>query len=89
MVDLDKALLNPAAVFATPEDVLWAPGLTRDQKIDILRRWEYDARELEVATEENMPGQKASCLESIIKALNALGYDHNLDNEPPTKQGGS
>ena len=89
MVDLDKALLNPAAVFATPEDVLWAAGLTREQKIDILRRWEYDARELEVATEENMPGQNPSCLESIIKTLNALGYDHNLDNEPPTKQGGS
>lgn len=89
MIDLDKALLNPSGVFAAPEDVLSAEGLTRGQKIDILRRWEYDARELEVATEENMPGPKASCLESIIKALNELGYDHGLDTEPPTKQGGS
>lgn len=89
MIDLDKALLNPAGVFNAPEDVLSAEGLTREQKIEILRRWEYDARELEVATEENMPGQKASCLDRIVKALNALGYDHDLDNEPPTKQGGS
>ncbi len=89
MVDLDRALLNPSAVFAAPEDVVSAEGLTREQKIDILKRWEYDARELEVATEENMPGPRTSCLESVIKALNELGYDHALDYEPPTKQGGS
>jgi len=89
MVDLDKALLDPAGVFGAPEDVLSAEGLTREQKIEILRRWEYDARELEVATEENMPGQNGSCLDRIIQALNELGYDPSLDNEPPTKQGGS
>ncbi len=46
MVDLDKALLDPASVFKTPEGVLNSHELSREQKIEILRRWEYDAREL-------------------------------------------
>ncbi|HML95729.1 MAG TPA: hypothetical protein PKC29_09900 [Thermodesulfobacteriota bacterium] len=89
MVDIEKALLNPSAVFSGPEDVLSAEGLTREQKVEILKRWEYDARELDVATEENMPGSNSSCLDGILKALDELGYDPNLDKEPPTKQGGS
>ena len=89
MIDLEKALLNPSAVFSVPEDVLSAEGLTREQKIEILKRWEYDARELEVATEENMPGSNSSCLDDILKALDELGYDPDLEKDPPTKQGGS
>ncbi len=45
-VDLRKAMLNPTAVFRGPEDVLQRDELTREQKIEILRRWEYDALEL-------------------------------------------
>lgn len=89
MVDIEKALLDPSSVFSVPQDVLSAEGLTREQKIEILKRWEYDARELEVATEENMPGSNSSCLQDIINALDELGYDPDLDSDPPTKQGGS
>ncbi|MCL4244902.1 MAG: hypothetical protein KJ002_07215 [Candidatus Dadabacteria bacterium] len=88
-MDLEKALLDPSSVFAAPEDVLSAEGLTREQKIEILKRWEYDARELEVATEENMPGSNSSCLQGVMKALGELGYDPDLEKDPPTKQGGS
>jgi hypothetical protein len=89
MVDIEKALLDPSSTFNVPQDVLSAEGLTREQKIEILKRWEYDARELEVATEENMAGSNSSCLQDIINALDELGYDPDLDKEPPTKQGGS
>ncbi len=89
MIDIEKALLDPSSVFSVPEDVLSAEGLSREQRIEILKRWEYDARELEVATEENMPGSNSSCLQDIINALDKLGYDPDLDKEPPTKQGGS
>jgi len=89
MVDIEKAFLDPSSVFSVPGDVLSAEGLTREQKIEILKRWEYDARELEVATEENMAGSNSSCLQDIIKALDELGYDPDLDRDPPTKQGGS
>ena len=89
MIDIEKALLDPSSVFSGTEDVLSAEGLSREQRIEILKRWEYDARELDVATEENMPGTNSSCLQDVIKALDKLGYDPDLDKEPPTKQGGS
>ena len=52
MIDLKKAMLDPTRVFGEPADVVASNELTRDQKIEILRRWEYDAHQLEVAEEE-------------------------------------
>ena len=49
MVDVKKAFLNPAAVFKGPEEIVSNDELTRDQKIEILGRWEYDIRQLQVA----------------------------------------
>ena len=43
-IELKRARLVPSAVFASPADVVRAPGLSRAQKIAILRRWEFDAR---------------------------------------------
>jgi hypothetical protein len=53
--DLDQALLDPASVFAAPEDVLKAQGLSAETKKAILMRWEEDAEALIRATEEGMP----------------------------------
>ncbi len=55
-MNIEQAMLDPTNAFASPEDVFNEQSLTRDQKVKILRRWEYDARELEVADEENMSG---------------------------------
>jgi hypothetical protein len=55
-VKLEEALRDAAAVFAAPEDVAAHASLTHVQKIEILRLWEYDAAEAEVAAEEGMPG---------------------------------
>jgi hypothetical protein len=55
-MDFEKAKLNPAAVFKSPQEVVSIQELSREQKIEILRRWEQDARLMEVAEEENMPG---------------------------------
>ncbi len=52
MIDVQKAMLDPTMVFEDPMDVVANAELTRDQKIEILRRWEYDARQLEIAEEE-------------------------------------
>ena len=54
-VDLDKAKLDPASVFRTPEDLLRAPGLSLEDKKAILARWEADTEALLRATEEGMP----------------------------------
>jgi fumarate hydratase, class II len=57
-----------------PRDVLHDPTLTREEKIAKLRRWSYDARELEVANEEGMGGPpKPSNLPAILEALQELG----------------
>ena len=91
MKDIEKALLNPAMVFKTPEEVVDNGDLSREQKIEILRRWEYDLRELQVADEESMtaPKPEAVTLDIVLKALHAVGAPPDVERTAPTKQGGS
>lgn len=85
-VNLEQALLDPASVFATPEEVADHAGLTREQKIDILRLWEYDAAEAEVATEEGMRGGNDDLLRRIVLALDGLIGEVDVGDSAPTKQ---
>lgn len=87
-MDTEKALIDPAAVFSKPRDVMAEQSLNTDQKIQILRRWEYDARELTVAEEENMPGEGSEILDQVLRCLHELGFSPDVDDGPPTKQGG-
>jgi hypothetical protein len=87
-MDIEKILTDPADAFACPADVLSEASLTREQKIKILRRWEYDARELQVAEEENMGGGPPDMLDEVLKALRHLHAEVHRDRSPPTKQGG-
>jgi len=91
MVNIKEALLNPGAVFHRPEEVVQNGDLSRKQKIDILRRWEYDARQLQVADEESMTAPRAEpvTLDAILKALRALGAPADVEHSAPTKQGGA
>ena len=89
MVDVEKALVDPALVFKTPEEVLADSELSREQKIKILRRWEYDVRELQVAEEEGMEGPQPVTLDVVLRALRALGAPADTERSAPTKQGGS
>lgn len=77
MSKFEQALLNPTNIYQKPMDVVHDESLSRDQKIQILRQWEYDARELQVAEEENMPEltprEKGSMLSRVLEALNELG----------------
>ena len=88
-MNFEKAVLDPAAVYASPADVLDDGCLDREQKIKILRRWEYDARELEVADDENMAGGPPSALDQVLQALHQLDADIDVEHTSPTKQGGS
>jgi hypothetical protein len=89
MIDVEKALLDPGLVFKTPGEVLANNELTRAQKIEILRRWEYDVRELQVADEEGMEGPEPVTLDAVLDALRTLGAPEDTENSAPTKQGGS
>lgn len=77
MSQFEKALLDPASAYQKPDDVVHDESLNREQKIQILRQWEYDARELQVAEEENMPeltaDEKGSMLSRVLDALHQLG----------------
>ena len=83
-----RALLNPASVFATPEAVLAEPGLTDEQKIEILRRWMNDAASVSVAVEEGMPGNEDALARRVILALQQLAGPLDLEQSAPTKQRG-
>jgi len=88
LVDMDKALLDPGSVFPTPEVVLQHNTLTVDQKVEILRRWEYDASEICVAVEEGMPNGESDLLRRIVLALNELTGGIDVGRVGPTKQHG-
>jgi hypothetical protein len=90
MIDVKKALLDPSAVFREPDEVVESKLLKREQKIEILRRWEYDVRELQVADEESMtaPRPERVTLDAVLKALRAVGAPADMERTAPTKQGG-
>ena len=87
-IDLEKARLDPGSVFSSPEVLKAHPGMTMEQKIEILRRWAYDASELAVAEEEGMTGGESSLLARVLEALNALTGGYDAEHSPPTKQEG-
>lgn len=71
-LDMDRALVNPAAVFRAPDEVLRDSRLVPARKRAILERWLWDARLIEVAAEEGMGDGEPSRLEEICRALLAL-----------------
>ena len=85
---LDRALLDPASVFASPEALADHASLTLEQKIEILRSWEYDAAELAVAEEEGMQGPENDLLQRILLALAGLTHGRDVEFVAPTKQHG-
>jgi hypothetical protein len=86
---LKEALLDPTEVFTNPWDVVSDERFSDEQKIEILRRWEYDAREIQVAIEEGAPRRNSeNLLERVLAALHLLGASPDIAHSPPTKQGG-
>ena len=86
MIDVKKAMLDPTSVFKDPKDVVASDELNRDQKIEILRRWEYDARQLEVAEEEaGMAVRRPEMFDLVVQALHTLGAERDTEHTPPTK----
>jgi hypothetical protein len=67
--DLDRALVDPASVFAAPSEVVHDPGLSMDDKREILRRWAWDEWLLEVDAEESPAASKPSRYDEVKSAL--------------------
>ncbi len=86
MIDIARARLVPTMVFKEPKDVVASNELSRNQKIDILRRWEYDARQLEVAEEEaGMAVRRPEMFDRVLQALHMLDVIRDTEHTPPTK----
>jgi dihydroorotate dehydrogenase len=88
LINLDQALLDPAQVFETPEAVLEEAGLTREQKAEILRRWQYNAAEEDVALEEGMQGSESGMMRRILLALEQVADGIDINHSGPNKQHG-
>lgn len=88
MINIDEAINNPESIFKSPDEVVSCKDLTREQKIKILKHWEYDARLLEVAEEENMRGNDLDILDLILLALKTLDEPTCQEHSAPTKTGG-
>jgi hypothetical protein len=67
-IELKRARLVPSSVFTSPDQVVSSADLSRAQKIAILRRWEFDAR-------ETGPGVvvRDIMLDQVRRALAAVG----------------
>ena len=78
--DIDEALTSPIKVFDYPMEVISADGLTGAERIEILKRWELDARALQRAADESMVGGadestvggESPVLDEVNKALSIL-----------------
>ena len=84
-MDYEKAKLKPAAVFKRPQEVVSSQELSREQKIEILRQWEQDARLMDVAEEESRPDPEPKLLQPIREAMHALNYWPDTEHSGPSK----
>ena len=83
---IEMALLDPAAVFGVPEDVLSEQSLTKAQKIEILRRWEDLAAEAAVALEDGIQGEENDLLRRILVTLGELAGPIDVERKSTTKR---
>jgi len=84
MADYRKALLDPAAQFSSPRSLVASTDFTREQKIELLRRWYHDALELQTAEAEGMAGGERDDLRETSKALERLGA--GVDSTPAPRE---
>ena len=90
----NKVLGDVSREFDRPRDIIDTADLSHEQKIKLLKEWEFDLRELQVASEENMTGDAGSgmtaeLLRECRRALAGLGAADGDSGGAPTKQGGA
>ncbi|WP_420566367.1 hypothetical protein [Thalassobaculum sp.] len=70
--DLAAMMLSPYEYFPDPMAVARDDRLGKEEKLSILKSMEADARELEIADEENMGGGEQHSLASVRRAVRAV-----------------
>lgn len=75
-MNFDDIMLDPASAFDSPQQVLDSDTLSESQKVHVLHRWEYDARQMLVAEGEGMGENKGEeMLQQVLAALKKLGAE--------------
>jgi hypothetical protein len=69
-IELKRARLVPSSAFASPNEVLGSPELSRAQKLAILRRWEFDSRPTTLSA---VGRQDGPIVDEVRRALRDLG----------------
>ena len=59
-MDIDRAMNNPASVFATPEALSESSELTAEQKRAVLLQWKDQLQQLQAADDEGMQRNEAA-----------------------------
>jgi len=77
--DYERALIAPEPVFKSPMDIVTTESMTSEQKLKILKFWEANARDLQVATAESMTGPGRSQLGEVRTAIDMLCEIEDLD----------
>jgi hypothetical protein len=79
--DYDKALLTPSKIFELPMEVVETDSLTSVQKLKVLKRWEADAKDMQVASSESMTGGEVSRFDEVREAIHALCERADIQEE--------
>jgi hypothetical protein len=72
-IELKRARLVPSSAFASPDEVLGSPELSRAQKLAILRRWEFDSRPMTPPAVLRQDGPIADQVREALRYLDARG----------------
>jgi hypothetical protein len=81
--DLERALINPACVFGSSQDVVRHPLLTIECKREILGRWLWDEYLLDLAHAEGMPEGELSRLDEVKAALRLVNMERSPNPAAP------
>lgn len=66
---------DPSITYKKPADLLRADDISKEEKIKLLRDWEYTLRQMQVAEEENMSSGPDASLQDVLDALHELGAE--------------
>jgi hypothetical protein len=83
-MDIDRAMNNPASVFATPEALSESIELTAEQKRAVLLQWKDQLQQLQAADDEGMRRNEAAASTSddllgrVTSILSRIDADSRL-----------
>lgn len=81
VIDIDRAMKNPASVFLTPEALGDSNELTAEQKRAVLLQWKDQLQQLQTADDEGMQksgaatGSTGDLLGRVTRILSRLDFD--------------